>query len=169
MLIQLMWEGPYSLSDLDKLNNTDKDYGIYQVYGTHPVYGQNKLLYIGKAAMQTFGKRISQENWIDTNNYKNNRIYVGRVTGSGTPPCLKTWHKQISIAESLLIHTHRPAYNAMSLNLTHTIDDVSKNIHIMNWGDHCDLLPEVSGLRWSSLLDDDNLKSYRKCDIHKKD
>ncbi|HDR7669617.1 TPA: hypothetical protein QCX97_003504 [Bacillus wiedmannii] len=46
-LIQILWHGPYSITDLVKLKNEEIDYGIYQSYGNHPVYGNDVLLYIG--------------------------------------------------------------------------------------------------------------------------
>lgn len=46
-LIQILWDGPYSITDLVKLKNEEIDYGIYQIYGNHPVYGNDVLLYIG--------------------------------------------------------------------------------------------------------------------------
>jgi hypothetical protein len=46
-IIHIEWEGPYSLSQLDTLNDLRKDYGLYQIYGHHPIYGSNVLLYIG--------------------------------------------------------------------------------------------------------------------------
>lgn len=60
-----------------------------------------------------------------------------------------------------MIYTHKPAYNSKALNLNSTIDEELKNIHILNWGDHSDLLPEVSGLRWTSKLDDLTFDVYR--------
>ena len=61
--IHLAWEGPFRLDNLSKLQDENKDYGVYQIYGRHLVYGSGVLLYIGKASDQTFGKRISQEGW----------------------------------------------------------------------------------------------------------
>jgi hypothetical protein len=29
-----------------------------------------------------------------------------------------------------------------------------RDVHVLNWGYHRDLLPEVSGLRWASLDED---------------
>lgn len=55
--------GPRKLSELHILMNDEMDYGIYQVYGKHQIYGNDVLLYIGKADLQTVGKRISQEWW----------------------------------------------------------------------------------------------------------
>jgi hypothetical protein len=114
-LIQIHWEGPYKLNDLSTLTNDEYDYGIYQIYGKHPVYGKDVLLYIGKASNQTLGKRISQENWLDTNDSNNNKIYVGRLHGSYSPT-KKQWTKEFDLAERFLIYVHKPAYNARSIS-----------------------------------------------------
>ena len=45
-LINIEWDGPYSLEKVVQLKEpTDK--GVYQIYGGHPVYGAGVLLYIG--------------------------------------------------------------------------------------------------------------------------
>jgi len=150
-LIQLHWEGPYRLIEIPILMDEITDYGIYQIYGKHPVYGSDVLLYIGKAVNQTLGKRISQENWLDTNDSNNTKIYVGRLHGPQNPTNdIKS--KEVDLAERLLIYTHKPSYNARSLSSL--LDAQMQNIHILNWGDHRDLLPEVSGLRYTTALDD---------------
>lgn len=149
-IIQINWDGPYGLRDLPNLKNEEIDYGIYQVYGNHPVYGNDVLLYIGKADYQTLGKRISQEDWINTNDSNNTKLYVGRLHGSQNPNN-DVWSKEIDLAERLLIYVHKPAYNSKSIS---TLPDTEiQNIHILNWGHHRDLLPEISGLRWTSKLD----------------
>ena len=53
-IIHIEWEGPYSLNQLDTLNDLRRDHGLYQIYGHHPVYGSNVLLYIG----QTYGRDV---------------------------------------------------------------------------------------------------------------
>jgi hypothetical protein len=78
-LIQIQWEGSYKLTDLPILMNEETDYGIYQIYGKHPVYSNCVLLYIGKADYQTLRKRVSQGNWLNTNDSNNTRIYVGKL------------------------------------------------------------------------------------------
>ncbi|MCM3709184.1 hypothetical protein [Sporosarcina luteola] len=148
-LIHIEWEGPYSLQSLTDLMNEEMDYGIYQVYGRHPVYGSDVLLYIGKADLQTIGKRISQEGWWNTNDSGRLLIYAGRLAGVQTPEEID-WSIEIDLAEKLLICVHKPAYN--SKNLFNIPDEALQNVHILNWGSHRDLLPEVSGLRWTSKL-----------------
>ncbi|WP_434401690.1 hypothetical protein M1Q06_03750 [Planococcus sp. 11815] len=149
-LIQIQWEGSYQLKDLPHLMNDKTDYGVYQVYGTHPVYGNDVLLYIGKADYQTLGKRIPQENWLCTNDSNNHKIYIGRLHGS-QPLNDEIWSKYIDLAERLLIYSHKPAYNARSISSLP--EKELQLIHILNWGDHRSLMPEVSGLRWTNKLD----------------
>ncbi|MBM4763099.1 hypothetical protein [Bacillus sp. B15-48] len=157
-LIHIDWQGPFSLNQLNLLTDDSNDYGIYQIYGNHLVYGKDVLLYIGKADQQTIGKRVSQENWWNTNDSKRLKIYVGRIAGEYTPED-NTWSKEIDLAEKLLINVHKPAYNSKSLS---SIPDVElQDIHILNWGDHRDLLPEISGLRWTSKLDTMEYDIYR--------
>ncbi|MCM3571191.1 hypothetical protein [Neobacillus mesonae] len=157
-LIQIDWEGPYSLETLTDLQDISQDYGIYQIYGKHTVYGKDVLLYIGKADQQTIGKRVSQENWWNTNDSKQLKIYAGRLAGVSTPH-EELWSKEIDLAERLLISVHKPAYNSKSLSLIR--DAELQDIHILNWGDHRDLLPEISGLRWTSKLDTMEYEIYR--------
>jgi hypothetical protein len=148
-LIQIDWQGPFKLEELHLLNDISQDYGIYQIYSKHIVYGKDVLLYIGKADFQTIGKRISQENWWDTNDSNHLMIYAGRFAGESTPD-EEQWSYEIDLAEKLLIYVHKPAYNSKSLS---SIPIEIQDIHILNWGDYRDLLPEVSGLRWTSKLD----------------
>ncbi|MFC5604751.1 hypothetical protein [Sporosarcina koreensis] len=150
-LIHLEWTGPYTLENLTDLMDEETDYGIYQVYGKHPIYGSNVLLYIGKADLQTIGKRISQENWWNTNDSGRHLIYAGRLMGEQTPEEID-WSIEIDLAEKLLIYGHKPAYN--SKNLSNILHVNLQDIHILNWGSYRDLFPEVSGLRWTSKLDD---------------
>lgn len=157
-LVQLQWEGPYKLTDIPSLNNEEWDYGIYQIYGKHPVYGSDVLLYIGKADLQTLGKRISQENWLDTNDSNNTKIYVGRLHGPEIQS-EEEWSVEIDLAERLLIYVHKPAYNARSI--TSLPDSKLQDMHLLNWGHHRDLLPEVSGLRWTQKLDHLPYQMYR--------
>ncbi|MGF7014621.1 hypothetical protein HNR27_001981 [Ornithinibacillus bavariensis] len=58
-----------------------------------------------------------------------------------------------------MINVHKPAYNTQ--NLITIPDERLQNIHILNWGYYRDLLPEVSGLRWTSTLDNMDYDIYR--------
>lgn len=148
-IIQIDWDGPYKITELPQLTDSIRDYGVYQIYGYHPVYGNDVLLYIGKADHQTFGKRIPRENWWDTNDSNNTKIYAGRLRGPQTPNQLE-WSLEIDLAEQLLIYVHKPAYNARSVSSLR--NSKVQNIHILNWSNYRSLLPEVSGLRWAKEL-----------------
>ncbi|WP_281883295.1 hypothetical protein [Paenibacillus sp. YYML68] len=143
--INIQWYGSFSLDELISLNDVSKDYGVYQIYGSHPVYGSNVLLYIGKAVRQTFATRISQENWHFNKDSENVRIYVGRLSGIKNVS-VDVWDSLIDKAEKLLIYAHAPACNSSNIG-TVPYDDLL-NLHVINWGNHRDLMPEVSGLRW---------------------
>lgn len=144
-VLQVMWEGPFPLTDLSFIMNEETDYGVYQIYGSHKVYGSGVLLYIGKADYQTIGKRISQEDWWNTNDYNNLQIYAGRLIGE--TPAEEQWSYEIDLVEKLLIYVHKPAYN--SKNLVSIPEQLLKDVHVLNWGAHRSLLPEVSGRRWT--------------------
>lgn len=144
-IIHVEWEGPFSHEGLKSLNS-DWDYGVYQIYGTHTVYGAGVLLYIGMAAKQTFGVRIPQEGWPSNQDGNRVEIYVGRLSGSTTPEN-EEWNKQISQVENLLIYAHAPATNSKNIQAIRERD--FRNIHVLNWGQFRNLLPEVSGHRWT--------------------
>lgn len=73
-------------------------------------------------------------------------VYLGRLAGD-TPPD-DVWRKQITAAEALLIHVHTPAYNAEYI--ASDLAPESHNLRVFNWGQHRNLMPEVSGERWHS-------------------
>lgn len=146
LIIKISWDGLYSLSNLSEVDNEETDYGVYQIYGTHPIYGADVLLYIGKADLQTFKTRISQEGWVYNCDSKNVKIYVGRLSGDKTPPAAQ-WSREIALAEKLLIYSHSPARNAQNLNSIPV--SYILNVHVLNFGNHRSLLPEVSGGRYT--------------------
>ena len=88
-VINIHWEGPFSLSEaVSSLSNDKIDYGIYQIYGRHPVYGNEVLLYIGKASERTFSVRLGEhkDSWLGHNGRtKQTKVYVGRLYGTETP------------------------------------------------------------------------------------
>jgi hypothetical protein len=152
-VVHLQWEGPFSWSEKDKLNSPT-DYGVYQIYGCHCVYGVDTLLYIGKAQEQKFAMRLGQEErWQYHQDFQRLSIYIGRCSGwEGTPPD-EVWSDLIDRAEKLLILAHRPAWNAQMEIDGH--NPRLQEFHILNWGCHRGLLPEVSGWRHSSKFDDE--------------
>jgi len=165
--IRIEWEGSFSLYDIGyndknkkyeltkaKLNDKYKDYGVYQIYGFHTLYGNSVLLYIGKAEDQTFAKRISQEGWEYSLDYKNIQIYVGRFYNISDSDPLNNdgvWNKIISHAEKLLIYAHEPAVNSSNIRTLSRDERIIKqyeNTRILNYGVHRSLMPEISGEMW---------------------
>jgi len=157
--IRIEWDGPYKLADIgydkekykiknSKLNNPEKDYGIYQVYGFHPVYGNNVLLYIGQAKDQTFAKRLPQEEWKFNYDFKNIQIYVGRLLFTDKQPNLNEWKRLVDIAEKMLIYAHAPAMNSSNIASISRDKQFLKewgNIRIFNYDQCRSLFPEISG------------------------
>lgn len=156
--IHVDWQGSFSNTTIREVQNKKQDYGVYQFYGTHPVYGSNSLLYIGRAVDQTFSEKIKQEDWDWSKEYA---IYVGRLAGSVTPSD-DLWSQQIKMVERLLIVAHQPAMNSSGLNIT--ADEDMIDIHVFNGGDYHDLLPEVSGLRYSNKFD--SIPNYKPYGTH---
>lgn len=151
-----LWESPRQLDPVSRLVGPT-DYGVYQIYGGHPVYGNSALLYIGLAAAQNFGVRIPQEKqWLDNRDAGRVEVYVGRLAGNQTPD-EATWDRYIRLTERLLIFAHYPPMNVQK-NLGKLEPDLSY-VHILNWGYHRDLLPEVSGFRWASA---EEFQSYHE-------
>lgn len=147
MDIHIFWEGPWSLEGLAEVKDTERDFGLYQIYGFHPLYGNSVLLYIGKACRQTFGQRIAQEDWCYNEDAENIQIYVGRIAVQKSIT-EEDWETKIDQAEKLLIYAHAPALNTQN---TKALPEpyILKN-HIFNWGCKRDLYPEVSGYRHTS-------------------
>lgn len=150
IIIHIEWSGPRKL-DTVKLLTGPADYGVYQIYGGHPVYGSSALLYIGLAAAQQFGVRVPQEQqWLNNRDADRVEVYVGRLSGSDTPDDA-AWDRQIRLAERLLIYAHSPPHNTQK-SLAALERDL-RFVRVLNWGRHRDLLPEVSGARWTSRFD----------------
>jgi len=142
--IDIDWQGPFSWDEVLGCNGRT-DYGVYQIVGQHLVYGSDVLLYIGKAADQTFGTRIGQHNYRDWSHGPVS-IHLGRLCG---PEQLENTVRtqRITVAERLLIFSHGPAWNSSNLNDVKLSD--FESWHVMNWGQRKYLLPEVSGVRWN--------------------
>ena len=147
--IHIDWDGPLTSAQI-RACNTASDRGVYQVYGHHPVYGSDVLLYIGKAAGQSFAKRIPQETWwADNRDAGRLTFYIGRLCGPATPQQAE-WQRLIDLAERFLISTHSPANNTQKGIAR--VDANLREVHIFNYGHHRDILPEISGARWTSKL-----------------
>ena len=157
-IIYIEWDGPYTFAEIGRFTGTT-DHGVYQIYGAHPVYGSNVLLYIGKASGQYFGVRIPQEKqWLDNHDAMRLSVYLGRLAGAGTPSD-EIWGRQIDYAERLLIFAHSPASNTQKG--IYNLDDDLQSVHVLNVGYHRDLLPEVSGARWTSkCASEEGYKEY---------
>ena len=153
-VIHIQWEGPFTLTEISKLDDLARDYGVYQVYGHHPTYGPGSLLYIGQANQQTFYKRLSQENWEFEERDVN--FFVGRLSDT-KQPSNDVWDKSIDLVERLLIYAHEPARN--SKGLYSIPDEELYDVHILNWGNFGSLLTEVSGLRYTNKFED--LPNYK--------
>ena len=150
MDIHIFWEGPHSLDELVGLNDSNKDFGVYQVYGHHPLYGNSVLLYIGLTIGQTFASRVPQEQWLNRPDHGNTQIYVGRLAGKNKI-AKDELEELIKRAEKLLIFAHRPAFNTQ--NTKSIPEEDVKNDRIYNWYSHRDLFPEVSGNRFTDKFD----------------
>src|ERR1043166_143332 len=155
IVIHIEWDGPCPLRQVSSLTGPT-DYGLYQIYGGHPVYGNVALLYIGLAAGQHFGERIPQETqWPDNRDAGRVEVYVGRLSGTKAPDD-DTWDQHIRLAERLLIFAHSPPMNTQK-SLSRLEPDL-RPVRVLNWARHRDLLPEVSGDRWTSRYD--NISNY---------
>lgn len=157
IIINIKWEKfDYDIEDYGKIEKlcTSSDYGVYQLYGVHAAYGKNALLYIGEASKQTFSKRLHKRwSFIESCAFPHT-LRVGRIVKSdeSNDPLgwdESRWMSMIHLCEKLLIQTHIPAFNKKNNSGLSSVTNEDNNIHIFNWGDSGDLLPEVSSLRYS--------------------
>jgi len=149
-LVNIHWEGPFSLSEIETSNNPIlKKKGVYQFYGQHYVYGSDVLLYIGKTT-DTFKKR-ALEHWHPDRRIMENlpKFYFGVLKADFKADFhVENFNDLLRRVEKLLIYVHAPAYNSQfisgdSINLQNVSDLI-----IYNWGQHHSLLTELSGARW---------------------
>lgn len=124
-------------------------------------------IYIGLAEQQTFAERLVQhEGWCaGTPDSKRLSYYVGRLFGHETPSD-EIWCRDIKFAERLLIHAHSPAKNTQKE--LGRLEQELWNIHVVNWRCYRDLLPEVSGARWTARFDDLSCDSHYSIEHFKK-
>lgn len=154
-VINIVWESiPFTEEAIAELNkNIDK--GLYQIYGRHNAYGKNVLLYIGKT-YATFSQRLKKRFEFLESSSIPECIRIGRITKStydheelGWDEL--EWDNMIALSETLLIIAHTPAFNKVNNSGLMKHEDPNSNIHILNWGDFGDLLPEVSTIRNSYM------------------
>jgi hypothetical protein len=145
--IYIDWDGPYTMDELEELDDPRIDYGLYQVYGSHPLYGEEVLLYMGATGERTFGVKLAEEQnyWEVEEDFQPLIIYVGRLMGVVTPTN-GVWAEEMDLALRLLIYAHAPVFNAREVAALP--DDNLKKVHVVNWGEYLDLAPEVSGQRY---------------------
>ncbi|GHU18375.1 hypothetical protein FACS189450_14460 [Spirochaetia bacterium] len=155
-IFHLYWK-KYSWSEAALKNfndfSTDRDFGIYQIYGDHPVYGDDTLLYIGKAATETFARRMKGHYDLDASQVGEQftRIHLGYFCElDDVSP--ENWEDAISIVEPILINSHMPALNGTDVK--GFLEAPNTNILVFNWGDKGKLSPEVSNLRCSGYYHD---------------
>jgi hypothetical protein len=144
--IHIIWSDPIAYGEVSKLV-CDTDFGIYAIYGNHPTLGRDGLLYIGRAMGGSFGWRLPQHaGWLKDATGEI-RVRLGRFAGASTPPD-SIWNNEIEKAERLLIFAHRPPLNG-KIGFGSSESEL-QFFHVCNWGAIGDILPEVSGLRWTS-------------------
>jgi len=122
--ISIWWEGPFTQSEIINgkidskvYSNTADRIGLYQVYGSHPLYGNDVLLYIGRTKDKNgFSRRLKNRWVVDFGNDKENiKIYLGTIYSPKFSLEEKEINEQIDLAEVLLIHAHKPAYNSSNV------------------------------------------------------
>lgn len=152
--INIYWDKyEYEEPEIRKLNGPT-DYGIYQIYGRHNAYGKNALLYIGQAYGQTFAKRLDKRwEFIESGAYPHT-LRIGKIVKHNNQDIPLEWDKckwneMINNCEKLLLQSHAPAFNKKGNSGLYDISNDENNIHIFNWGDFGDLLPEISSYRYS--------------------
>ena len=160
-IIHIVWSDPIPYEKVPEFVG-DTDFGIYQIYGSNPAHGSDVLLYIGRAMGGSFGWRVPQHEWrLDNDDVGDIRVHFGRFAGVATPSD-EIWNRQIELAERLLIFAHQPPLNKrVGLG---SLDTALQSVHVCNWGVRADMLPEVSGLRWTSYGDTIPKNIYRAGD-----
>ena len=107
--VRIEWEGPFSIEKVLELDDSNKDYGLYQIYGHHIVYGQDSLLYIGQTGT-TFSQRFKSEHlaWL-ADEEEGIFVHVGRIASEDYDEQAR------KDAEALTIYWHSPAYNSSNI------------------------------------------------------
>ena len=156
-IINISWEEiPFDKdfsSIKEKIN--DDDFGLYQIYGYHPAYGKDSLLYIGKAQLQHFGKRLNERNEFIESYAHPTSIRLGKIVRHDQSLeklewDIKEWGKMIDNAERMLLKAHMPPLNKQEVSGLFSSEFLKEgDFIVLNWGDFGQLLPEISTFRMS--------------------
>ena len=147
-LIHIDWVGPHLLGNLTDLMNRKLTMESIKYMESIPFTEVMYCLYRQSRFSNNRKKNLSRE-LVEYERRQYAMIYAGRLAGEQTPS-EGDWSVEIDLAEKLLIYVHKPAYN--SKNLSNLPDSDLQDVHILNWGSYRDLLPELSGLRWTSKV-----------------
>jgi hypothetical protein len=120
-IIDIVWDGPFSMEEVERDASGPKDFGVYQIYGSHGS-GTDQLLYIGRATDATFSKRVaSHHEWTDWEP-KSVEVYLGRLGGVNKLPAthsaMTEWGNWICRAEAILIYFSSPPFNSSGIRGT---------------------------------------------------
>ena len=128
--VRIEWEGPFSNEEVLRLGNSNKDYGLYQIYGHHIVYGANSLLYIGETG-RTFSQRFNSNHIVWLKEEEGVFIHVGRIVS-------EYYDEQVrKDAEALTIYWHSPAYNSSNIETYN-----GQRLKVVNRGERGSLVAE---------------------------
>lgn len=160
-MYHLYWKAyDWDINAINTAYNSNRDYGIYQVYGDHPVYGADTLLYIGKAKDQTYSTRMKGHTDFDASQAsKFTKLHLSYFC-KADDLSETNWGDAIDVVELALIKAHMPALN--SQQVMGFLEAGAPNILIYNWGERGRLLPEVSTLRCSELYHDSAKYDFEK-------
>lgn len=165
-IINIEWSGPIPYESAIQSRDPHEDFGIYAIYGGASNGLKDSLLYLGRAKKGSFGWRLEDH---ASKKLKEGKavgpfdVHLGRLVGESTPS-LDIWERGIDLAEALLIWAHKPPLN-VRIGLG-DLDESIQDIHVCNWGERRAVLPEVSGLYWSSNAAT-ILKTRYRCDPEK--
>jgi hypothetical protein len=158
-VIDIVWEGPLTLADVEQNRHGGTDYGVYQIYGNH-ISGVDQLLYIGRARDNKFGVRVPAiHDWADWES-KPVEIYLGRLGSVQLIPetlrAQEEWGEWISRVEEMLIYFTSPPFNSSNIRSLPKLPNAS--IVILNFNRRHRLPVIVSNLYELSPVSDSTLR-----------
>ena len=162
-ILKIYWQGPYTIEEcIEKFNDHQTDYGIYQIYGNHTVNGLGNLLYIGKSDQRPFQIRFLEHksDWIDKES-SDVEIYLGRFYDIILPdnklPEDDEWSRYIDVCEKMLIYHCQPSYNVREKYLSPVFSN--EEYILLNIGKRHRLPAEISTyfLKNFGILNPDNI------------